>query len=90
VFQRGNVTGFLELKRSNKGHNLLGERGMWTKHSVRRVPHPFNVVPRSRFEGVEEEIGGPNNTLTLILALSTRPLRPDTRVKINIPSFRAP
>jgi hypothetical protein len=50
---------------------------------VRRVPHPFNVIPRSRFEGVEEEIGSPNNALTLILALSSRPLQPDTRVKIN-------
>jgi hypothetical protein len=34
VFQRGNVTGFLELKRGNKGHSLLDERGMWTKHSM--------------------------------------------------------
>jgi hypothetical protein len=83
AFQRKNVTGFLELKRSNKGHSLLGERGMWTKRSVRRVLHPFNVVSKRRFEGVDEEIGSPNNTLTLILALSARPLHPDTRVKMN-------
>lgn len=65
AFRRKNVTGFLELKRSSKRHSLLVDRGMWTKHSVRRVPHPFNVVSRSRVEALEKEIEGPEVLIIL-------------------------